>query len=265
MRILVTTSDQYLHLLKPYTILFNKYWPNQNVTILGFDNTGIPELPNNFDFVSLGNQNDFENYWSDPLIPYIDEVKEEYFVIMVGDFFLTDYVDTKRLKLLEDEIISGNADKALLDTHLSAYTTEYKTNIRKILQDAPYRTTLHPSIWKKEYFKKYLKPKLTAWDFEVQNMPESQCDGTTIVIPACPNGITSTDPAEIMLASAVNNIIKATNVYVKGVPFPRWGTNLPWGSPAGIKKEDILLIYDYIDPTKRPKIESILEDGKIYK
>ena len=252
-------------MLTPYAFLFNKYWPNQDVTILGFDDSSLPILPDNFEYVSLGKQSDFGNYWSDPLIPYIDEVKEDYFVVMMGDFLLSDHVDTERLKLLEDEIISGNADKALLDTHLSAYTTEYKTNIRKILQQAPYRTTLHPSIWKKKYFKKYLKPSLTAWDFEVKNMSESKNDGATIILPAYPKGISSNDPAEIMLASAVNNVVKVTNVYVKGVPFPRWKTNLPWGSPAGIKKEDILIIYDYIDPTKRPKIESILEDGKIYK
>ena len=59
MKILVTTSDQHLHLLTPYAILFNRYWPNQNVTILGFDDSNIPELPDNFNFVSLGKQSDF--------------------------------------------------------------------------------------------------------------------------------------------------------------------------------------------------------------
>jgi hypothetical protein len=96
-------------------------------------------------------------------------------------------------------------------------------------------------------------------------MPESQRDGALIILPACPDNISSNDPAEIMLASAINNVIKATNVYVKGVPIPHWGNNLPWGSPAGIKKEDILFIYDYIDPARRPHLESSLEDGKKYK
>tara|TARA_Y100000034_G_scaffold60971_2_gene74058 strand:- start:156 stop:953 length:798 start_codon:yes stop_codon:yes gene_type:complete len=265
MRILVTTSDQYLHLLTPHAILFNKYWPNQDVTILGFDDSNIPKLPDNFSYVSLGKQSDYGRYWTNPLIPYVNNIEEEYFVVMMGDFLITGPVDIEKFRLLEDEIVSGNAEKALLDTHLSAYTTEYKSGIRKIVQGAPYRTTLHPAIWKKEYFKRYLKPDYTVWDFEIKNMPESQADGATILLPEYPSGIESPDPAQMMLAAAPNNVIKAANVYVKGVPFPRWDSNLPWGAAAGIRKEDILLIYDYINPDFRPHLESILEDGKIYK
>jgi len=265
MRILVTTSDQYLHLLTPHAILFNKYWPNQDVTILGFDDSNIPKLPDNFSYVSLGKQSDYGRYWTNPLIPYVNNIEEEYFVVMMGDFLITDHVDTKRLQLLKDEIRTGNAVKALLDTHLSAYTVEYKEGVRKVLPSAPYRTTLHPCIWRKEYFKRYLKPNLTAWDFEIKNMPESQRDGETIILPAYPEGVFESDPAAMARACAPNNVVKATNVYVKGVPIPHWGSPLPWGAPAGIRKEDILLIYDYINPDFRPHLESILEDGKIYK
>jgi len=235
------------------------------VTVLGFKEEGIPTLPDNFSYVSLGNQDDFGRYWTNPLIPYINELEEDYFVVMMGDFLLTDNVDIKRLQLLEDEVRTGKADKALLDTHLSAYTVEYKEDIRKVLPSAPYRTTLHPCIWRKEYFKRYLKPNLTAWDFEVKNMPESQRDGATIILPAYPADVSERDPAVMARASAPNNVVKATNVYTKGVPIPHWRSPVPWGSPAGIKKEDILFIYDYINPGLRSHLESILEDGKIYK
>jgi len=265
MRILVTTCDQYLHLLTPYAILFNKYWPNQDVTILGFDDSNLPTLPDNFDYVSLGKQSDFGKYWTNPLIPYINNIKEEYFVAMAGDMLITDYVDVERMQLLEKEISCSNAEKAILDTHLNAYSIEYKAGIVQLSPDAPYRTTLHPAIWRKEYFKKYLKPNLTAWDFEIKNIPESQNDGATIISCVSPAGLPSVDPATLSDLAAPNNLIKTSNVYDKGVPFPRWNQQHPWGCPTGIKKEDILLIYDYIDPTKRPKIESILEDGKIYK
>lgn len=264
MKILVTTSDQYIHLLEPHAALFNKYWPNQDVTVLGFEKD-VPQLPDNFSYVSLGNQSDFGRYWTNPIIPFMDSFDEEYFVLMMGDFFLTDYVDVDKISMLEQEVKSGNAKKAVLDTHLSAYTVEYKPGIRMLMQQAPYRTTLHPAIWNKEYFTSFLKPDCTAWDFEIQNMRQSQTDGATILLPEMPAGITSRDPAQIMRESAVNNAVKATNVYVKGVPIPRPNSDLPWGSPAGINKEDILFICKYVNPQLCEQLSAVLEDGKTYK
>ena len=130
MKILVTTSDNYAFLLKPYCELFNRYWPGNEIVFLGFDKTRIPQLPDNCSFHSLGVQSDFGRFWTDPLIPYIEETKDEYFVVTVEDMMLTGPVDNTRVKILEDEIRAGNAAKALLDTHLSAYTTEYKKDIR---------------------------------------------------------------------------------------------------------------------------------------
>ena len=265
MRILITMADQYLHLLVPSATLFNKYWPNQDVTILGFDDSSLPTLPDNFDYVSLGKQSDFGRYWTDPLIPYINELEEDYFVIMMADTLIIDHVDMERMQLLEKEIHCGNAQKAILDTHLNVYSVAYKEGLVQLLPNAPYRTTLHPAIWRKEYFKKFLKPKYTAWDFEIRNMPESQKDDATIISCVSPPGLPNVDPAAMAILAAPASLIKTANVYEKGVPFPRWKSSMPWGSSAGIRKEDILLIYDYIDSTKRAYLENILESGKRYK
>lgn len=255
MRTLISTSDKYLHLLVPYTILFNKYWPNQDVTFLGFDDSNIPELPDNFKYVSLGKQSDFEHYWTNPLIPYINAMEEEYFIISMEDVMLIDYVNLEGMELLENEIRSGNADKAVLDTHLNVYSIPYKTGMTQMKVDAPYRTTLHPSIWRKEYFLKYLKPNFTVWDFEIKNMPESKKDEATVISTS---------------GWIENNVFKSSNVYKKGVPFPRWEQQFPWGCSSGMKKEDILLIYDHIlkdNKNKKDllhKIENFLKDDKLY-
>jgi hypothetical protein len=262
MRILVTTSDQFLHLLSPYAILFEKYWPGQQVTFLGFDNSSLPSLPDNFEFVSLGSQKDFGKAWTTPLIPYIDSVKEDYFAVVMGDMVLTDYVDIERMNLLKEIVKSGSAQKAILDTHLNGYSLPYDENLVQLTPTAPYRTTLHPAIWRKEYFQKYLKPAYTAWDFEIKNMPESQQDGATIVSLRSSDGNTTVDPS--------SNVFKTSNVYKKGVPFPRRDLQLPWGSSAGIRKEDILLVYNYIlegsekKKTLLAKFDELLEDGKLY-
>lgn len=265
MKILVTTSNQQMGLLEPHATLFNRYWPEQQVTILGFNTINKPRLPDNFEYVSLGRQDDFGRYWTDPLIPYIKELDEDYFVLMMGDFLLTDYVETKKFNILESEVKHGDADKVILDTHLSAYTVPFKPGVRELRQEAPYRTTLHPAIWRKEYFLKFLKPNLTAWQFETLNMPESRRDKARILLPEMPAGITATDPAQIMRESAINDVVKATNVYVKGVPIPHPSSDLPFGAPSGITKEDILLICRYANPKLCEQLDLALEEGKKYK
>ena len=236
MRVLVTTSDQYLHLLTPYAILFNRYWPDQQVTMLGFNDTSLPALPDNFEYISLGKQEDFGRYWTDPIIPYVDKIAEDYFVVTCADMLITDYVNLEKINLLEKEISSGVAKKALLNCHLNGYTDKYKTGINKLSQNAPYRTTLNMSIWEKEYFKRYLNPNFTIWDFEIRNMAESQNDGAVIVTPDSPKDKISSDPAEVARATAPYNPVKTANVYEKGVPFPRWGIDVPWGTTTGIRK-----------------------------
>ena len=229
MKVLVTTSDQYAFLLKPYYTLFNKYWPGNEIIFLGFDDKNVPELPPNCSFHSLGKQEDFGKYWTDPLIPYISGLEDEYFIITVEDMMLMNHIDVKRMKLLEDEIKTQKADKALLDTHLNAHAIPYKEGILQLKSNAPYRTTLHPCIWRKEYFKKYLKINYTAWDFEISNMKESQ-----------------TDNARIISLEGEKNLFESANVYRKGVPMPRWDCKNPYGCNGEVKMEDIDMILEYI-------------------
>lgn len=236
MKVLVATSDKYSFLLPPYCELFNRYWPGNEIHFLGFDATKVSDLPSNCTFHSLGRQADFGTEWTTPLIPYIEALEDDYFMFTVEDVMLVGSVDREKAQLLENEVKTGRAQKALLDSHLNFSAESHTPGLVKLHQQANYRTTLHPSIWQKKYFLRYLKPHMSAWDFEIQNMPESKSDGATIV---------ALDQKEFLYKSA--------NVYKKGIPFPRWNEGLKWGSTAGITKEDILLIYDYI-----------LEDGSRY-
>jgi len=246
-KILVSTSDKYSFLLEPFSILFNKYWPGNEIVFLGFDEKQVPTLPPNCSFHSLGTQSDFGSIWSDPLIPYIEALQDEYFVFTMEDVMLIGAVDKLKMQILEDEIKNKRAHKALLDSHLNNQAAAHKPGLLQLNQHANYRTTLHPSIWRKEYFLNFLKPGYTAWDFEIKNMTESKEDGATII---------SLDQEEFLY--------KSSNVYKKGEPFPRWSQPLVWGSTSGIRKEDINLIYSYIDPSYKEILNNILKEDKLY-
>lgn len=188
MIIYVIASNKYIHILEAYSIFFNKYWPNQTVKILCYDK--LPNnLPDNFEVISLGNQDQYGKYWTNGLIPYFkDKCKEDYFVITVEDMFLCRSVNLDEVNKLEEYIREGFAEKAMLHSHLNDDRRRKKStsdNIGNglciIKQDRDYRTTLHPAIWTKSYFLKYLKPNMTAWDFEIANMEESKKDGAILI------------------------------------------------------------------------------------
>jgi hypothetical protein len=204
MKILVATSDNYSHLIEPYFTLFNRYWPDQEIVFLGFSDSNLPPLPTNCTFHSLGNQSDFGSLWTDPLIPFIDSLEDEYFVFTVEDVMLMYGVDVEKAALLENEVESGQASKAMLDSHLIGSMEPYKKGLLQLTQGAMYRTSLGPAIWRKDYFKKFLRAGHSAWDFEMKNMSASQHDGAIIV---------GLDTSE--------DLYYTTNVYRKGIPFPR--------------------------------------------
>ena len=136
MKILVTTSNNYAFLLETYVHLFNKYWANQEIVFLGFDEPQGLTLPSNCSFHSLGKQEDFGTIWTDPLIPYIDSLEDEYFMVTVEDMMLIKAVDLEKMDLIETEIKNGDADKALLDRHLNAASLAHKLGLRKLGQYA---------------------------------------------------------------------------------------------------------------------------------
>ena len=54
MKFYVSTADKYVHLVKPFSFLFNKFWgENQKVTFLCYKPIKF-NLPSNFSFISLG-------------------------------------------------------------------------------------------------------------------------------------------------------------------------------------------------------------------
>ena len=54
--IYISTSNKYIHLIKPFQYLFNKFWSDkQKVTVMGYEEPKF-KLEDNFDFISLGKQ-----------------------------------------------------------------------------------------------------------------------------------------------------------------------------------------------------------------
>ena len=246
MKIFVISSNKYTFLLQPYATLFNRYWPDQDIIFLGYDKSLVGDLPSNCSFISMGEQSED---WSSPLIKVFSKLPEEYFLVTMEDMFLMDYVDGDHVRLLEDIVKAGNAQKSLLDTHLNDQASIYRAgaqdlryvyprdwlpherimlpSIMELSQDVPYRSTLHPAIWRKEYFMKCLRPGMTAWEFEVRNMSITGNDGERIIAPS-----------SILFQSA--------NVFSKGRPFPYMSSPHPYGAAGPVRQDDVDYILHHI-------------------
>lgn len=164
MKIIVTTSNNYLHLIPAFTYLFNKYWSaEQEVEIVGYKEP--KELPVNFSFHSLGEQGTV-NEWSTDLRKYFAE-QDDFFVWMMEDTLIKSFNEgdfmfavgmtmegVGRIDLTKD--IQHRGHKVL------------PGGIIRANDDTNYRLSTQPSIWNKNYLLKYMTDGLTPWQFEKQ-------------------------------------------------------------------------------------------------
>lgn len=174
MKVIVPVADKYQYLMPVFCEMFNKYWANQDCVILCF-NLISEKLPDNFEIISIGNDT---QYWTSNLRRYFSTFKEEYFILHLEDFIIYDYVKIDRLNVMEEEMRSG-ADKAMLHSHLNVFADPLHDDVMLIRQDVEYRTSLHPAIWKTDYFMRFLQEDTSAWGFEITK--KSINDGAKIV------------------------------------------------------------------------------------
>ena len=173
MKIIVTTSDKYHHLLPVFFYLYNKYW-GEPFDLVGHAKPEC-ELPDNCNWVSLGVQGD-KTEWSTDLRRYFEQ-QPEWFVWMMEDTFIKERVNIHpyQTSCLEDISFIGRAD---LTTDVMKRPYSDGGNCFYAHPKSRYRLSTQPSIWDKEFLLTYLKRGLSPWDFETQDPIE---DGWNII------------------------------------------------------------------------------------
>ena len=186
MKIYLLTSNKYTKKLCPINVHFlNKYWPNQEIVIVGYEDVEeLKNLPDNVSTVKLGDQEDYGVMWTNALIPYFNSINEDYFALVFDDHILMNHVDQTKLSLIIEQFENNKADKAMIGGGIPLSEAAPHDTVSELLvfnQTAPYRMSLHPAIWTKQYFLKYLTPNLTSWDFELINSNKAIHDNAIIL------------------------------------------------------------------------------------
>jgi hypothetical protein len=164
MKIIVTTSDNYFHLLPIFFHLFKKNWGGE-IELVGYKTP--PDLPQWVTFVSLGEQRG-PKYFCDDLAPYFAK-QEQHFIWLMEDYFIHS-VDKEWLAELKALIRSNqNIGRIGLTKDVSRRAYEPFTD-RLVLacKGTMYRQSTQPSIWRREFLLLYMKPGMTPWQFELQ-------------------------------------------------------------------------------------------------
>lgn len=183
MKIIVTTSDKYIQYLKGFVYMFNKHWPSKaDVTVLGYSMPSF-DLPDNFEFISVGRQERYGKDWTSALVPFFKQLPDRYFMLFLEDFYIT-YVNESLLNEAEKYMVKG-FDKIFLIKELGVRpgVSEKKVDdiFSVIKQDAKIRLSLTPHIVRRDYFLKHLMPGKDIWQYE-RNFKDSKNDGARILV-----------------------------------------------------------------------------------
>jgi len=177
----VTTSDDYLHLMPEFAARFNEFVGAYKIDVLCFEKP--PALPKNFNIISLGRQKDFGRLFTDPVIPYFKKMKSEFFFHVLDDYMITNYMNHDLLQEIFDYCSGKNIKLSKVDFHFTVQTRGHTGITNKILlsdEDVAYRSSLQAACWRTEYWRKLLVPGRNIWQFEKAGSRECMNDGAFI-------------------------------------------------------------------------------------
>lgn len=184
MRVFVITNDHYLWCLHPFAYLFNKYWSeSQEVVVAGYS---VPKkaLPNNFRFHSLARANAPQDKWSDGLMTFLSEMKDDYSVIMLEDYWISRPVD---IGFMETAYSYIQSNPNVLRIDLTGDVMHCKGDCRDaysfgfinhydIVEKPPglsYRMSFQAGLWNNKLLLSLLNKNKTPWQVEIQTqVPE---------------------------------------------------------------------------------------------
>ena len=187
MKIIIPTCDKYRNLLEANKYTMDKFSDVEfDVIVLGYKK---PDFDlGSWGFYSLGEDLGAQKF-TNPLFNFFNTFNDEYFIYGNDDGVITNKINHNFLNDIEETIkeIQNFGRCWLTGTNPHQYGLngvvkdfgEYQ--LARIQQTAKYRLSLHCSVWKTSYFKKYLRPDLSPWGWETRG--DAINDGANILIP----------------------------------------------------------------------------------
>ena len=187
LKLYIPTCDRYNWLIKPFSFTFNKFWDNHiQVVYLGYTKPDF-DLPENFKFISLGEDDSLDN-WSIDLKKYFDTIDDEWLMMTVDDSFSVRDTNTELYNQTLNYLL--NSDKKIgrfgLERDLVTRPNKYwdthdGVDLVEAEPSADNRISMRWSIWRREYLVKHFVNGRTPWTFESDGTNDSKNDGWAII------------------------------------------------------------------------------------
>jgi hypothetical protein len=167
--IIVSSTDKYAELWDPFFKLLFNQWASLNTV-----NADLPIylISNNKIYENARIQNiniPQEKSWSDNILVTLNEVKTDYVIILLEDFFIN-HLDEKRMA----DILKTAQDNKVVYIQLTDHGPEYTTGgkyekldgLFKKAKHDDFRTSLSACLWRTDDLRFLLKSGENPWEFE---------------------------------------------------------------------------------------------------
>lgn len=196
MKIICLTSNEYLNILPGFAYLFNKFYPNQEITVVRYEDRPYG-LPDNFKNFAIGQQSNYS--WSGGLKRYLDEIDDEFVLLMLEDYYLDKPVDIDTINLIQKYMVNSpeTVKFDLTDDRLKvihnqvsiAYLEDSDKTFNYIQSEitAPFLASVQAAIWRVDFLKAILNTKDNPWQFEKNPRTKKYLKEHNGVILGCVN------------------------------------------------------------------------------
>jgi hypothetical protein len=174
--VLVLSCDKYADAWKPFFSLFRKFWPQCPYPVYLGTNKKKEEFPG-VTVVLSGEAKD----WSTDTKKILEQIPENYVIVLLEDYFLLGQVDQPWLSECLDYMQKNNAAfmriASFRKDHEPMYAFEGATCQERFgitRADAPFRLNLQAGIWNKNELISLLKEGESPWEFEVNGSVRSR-------------------------------------------------------------------------------------------
>lgn len=160
--ILIPSCDKYADIWPVFFSCFWKFWPDCPFKIYLGSNEKCwdDERVSN---ITIGP----DGSWTNNLGKYLDKINQSKIIMILDDFLLTDFVDTKKILELIETADQIDADCVRLKPSPPP-SRQFKNSIifGEILPGEPYRISTQVAIWDVNYLRRISRYDLTIWEFE---------------------------------------------------------------------------------------------------
>ena len=165
--LLINSCDSYEDCWQQFFKLLKKYWPDIKLPII-LNTETKKYIDNDLEIFCPTVQSFDKNVkWGGRLIKTLNYVNTKYVLLLLDDFFITDYVKEDEIFYLVSIMEKNNISNILLN---DAPGPNIKTKYDFLFErgaKAEYKFSLQAGLWEKSILQKYIRNHESPWDTEI--------------------------------------------------------------------------------------------------